>query len=109
LPLSFPPDCRLYNLYPSPRGIFLALELSCSFGQTVLFLESETAALAQAFPEADSHFLAWTADSNGILYISVDLLKVNLKEFSWIHYVKVNDHNGQTQSPDEAAIRYRPA
>ncbi|MCJ7433003.1 MAG: hypothetical protein MUO77_05895 [Anaerolineales bacterium] len=71
LPISFPPDCGLYNLYPSPRGTFLALELSCSFGQTVLFLDSETAALTRAFPETDSHFLAWTADGKAI-YISVD-------------------------------------
>jgi Tol biopolymer transport system component len=84
LPLSFPPDCGLYNLYPSPYGIFLALELSCSFGQTVLLLNSETATLTQAFPEADSHFLAWTADGSAI-YISVDsaahprILRVDVK------------------------------
>jgi len=30
----------------------------------VLFLAFETAELTQAFPEADSHFLAWTADGN---------------------------------------------
>jgi Tol biopolymer transport system component len=84
LPLSFSPDCGLYNLYPSPHGTFLALELSCPSGQSVLFLDSETAALTQAFPDADSHFLAWTADGDAI-YISVDsaarprILRVDVK------------------------------
>jgi len=84
LPLSFPSDCGFYNLYPSPHGTFLALELSCSSGQTALFLDSETAALTRAFPESDSRFLAWTADGKSI-YISVDsavrprILRVDVK------------------------------
>jgi dipeptidyl aminopeptidase/acylaminoacyl peptidase len=58
-------------MFPSPRGNYLALELSCSFGQTVLFLDSETGSLAPAYPEADSHFLAWAADG-AAMFLKVD-------------------------------------
>jgi hypothetical protein len=61
IPVTFPPDCGLFDIFPSPRGTFLAVELSCSFGQTVLFLDPETGSITPAYPEADSHFLAWTA------------------------------------------------
>ncbi len=70
-PLAFPPDCGLYDLYAPPRGNILAVELSCSFGQTLLLLDPETGALTQAYPQADSHFLAWTSNSKG-LFLRVD-------------------------------------
>jgi len=71
LPLSFPSDCGLYDIFPPPRGTILAVELSCSFGQAVLFLDTETGSVTQAFPQADSHFLAWTANSTAI-FLRVD-------------------------------------
>lgn len=71
LPLSFPADCGLYDIFAPPRGTTLAVELFCSFGQAVLFLDAETGSVTQAFPQADSHFLAWTADSTAI-YLRVD-------------------------------------
>ena len=84
LPLSFPSDCGLYNTFPPPHGIILAVELSCAFGQTVLFLNTETGSVTQAFPQADSHFLAWTADSTAV-FLRVDnsasprIVRVNAK------------------------------
>jgi dipeptidyl aminopeptidase/acylaminoacyl peptidase len=66
LPLTLPPECGLFDVFPAPRGTFLAVELSCPSGQTVLFLDLETGALSGAFPEADSHFLAWTNDGKAI-------------------------------------------
>ena len=71
LPLSFPSDCGLYDIFPPPRGTILAVELSCSFGQAVLFLDTETGSVTQAFPQADSHFLTWTANSTAI-FLRVD-------------------------------------
>ena len=71
LPLSFPSDCGLYDIFPAPHGTTLAVELSCSFGQAVLFLDTETGSVTQAFPGADSHFLAWTANSKAI-FLRVD-------------------------------------
>ncbi|MBI5838931.1 MAG: PD40 domain-containing protein [Chloroflexi bacterium] len=71
LPLSFPPDCGLFDIFPAPRGILFAVELSCAYGQTVLFLDLETGSLSPAFTEADSHFLAWTNDGKAVF------LKVN--------------------------------
>jgi hypothetical protein len=72
LPLALPQDCGLYHAFPSPAGDVLAVELSCSFGQTVLFLDLETAALTPAFTAADSSLQAWTADG-GSAYLRVDL------------------------------------
>jgi Tol biopolymer transport system component len=84
LPLSFPSDCGLYDIFPPPRGTILAVELSCSFGQAVLFLDAETGSVTQAFPQTDSHFLAWTANSKAI-FLRVDsaasphILRVNME------------------------------
>lgn len=61
-PLSLPPDCGLLDIFPAPRGTFLAVELSCSFGQSVLFLDLATDSVTPAHSDADSHFLAWTND-----------------------------------------------
>jgi len=71
LPVSFPPDCRLFDIFPPPRGGFLAVELSCSFGQTVLFLDSASGSVTKAFDQSDSHFLAWSHDGRAA-YLKVD-------------------------------------
>lgn len=47
--------------------------------------------------------LKGACNSGSAAYTIADLLKVNLKQFSSIQYVKVYDHNGQTQSPDGAS------
>jgi len=66
LPISLPSDCGLFDIFPTPRGTFLAIELSCAFGQTVLFLDVETGSVTKAFAESDSHFLAWTNNGKSI-------------------------------------------
>jgi hypothetical protein len=73
IPLSVPPQCRLFNLYPPPVGNILAIELSCPTGQTVLFMETGTGAVAQPIMDSDSHYLAWTSDG-GAAYLKVDSL-----------------------------------
>lgn len=73
LPFTFPPDCGLFDIFPAPRGTLLAVELSCAFGQTVLFLDLETGSAIKAFTEADSHFLAWTNDGKAV-FLKVDSL-----------------------------------
>ncbi len=71
LPLSLPADCGIYDIFPPSRGSILAVEISCSFGQALLFLDTETGAVTQAFPQGDSHFLAWTANSKSV-FLRVD-------------------------------------
>ncbi len=71
IPLSLPPDCSIFDLFSPPRGIVLAVELSCSFGQSVLFLDTETGSASQAFSESDSHFLAWASDGQAA-FLKVD-------------------------------------
>ena len=73
IPLSFSPSCGLLNTFPSPRGSFTAIELSCPSGQAVLFLDTDTSDLKPAFSESDSHFLAWTPDGKAA-YLKVDSL-----------------------------------
>jgi dipeptidyl aminopeptidase/acylaminoacyl peptidase len=73
IPFSVPPDCGLFNIFPAPIGKFVAVELSCPNGQTVLFFDSETALAPQPVTEADSHFLAWTPDGKAA-YLKVDSL-----------------------------------
>ncbi|MEW6404305.1 MAG: hypothetical protein AB1649_21105, partial [Chloroflexota bacterium] len=72
IPLVFPPDCGLSDIFSAPQGTLLAVELSCSFGQSVLFLDPATGSVTPAFSEADSHFLAWTSDGRSAF------LRVNL-------------------------------
>lgn len=80
IPFSIPPNCWLLNVFPSPIGRLLLIELSCPNGQTVLFLDTSTAftirpasdstpvvnagseidAVIQPITDSDSHFLAWT-------------------------------------------------
>ena len=51
----------------------MAIELSCPSGQTVLFLDTNTAAVIQPISDSDSHFLAWTFDGSAA-YLKVDSL-----------------------------------
>jgi Tol biopolymer transport system component len=84
IPFSVPPNCGLFNIFPSPIGKFMAIELSCPNGQTVLFLDtstlplvagqtSETVSVNQPVTDSDSHFLAWTHDGKAA-YLKVDSL-----------------------------------
>jgi len=73
IPFSIPPNCGLYNTFPAPRGQFLLIELNCPNGQTVLFLDVESASVSQPVTNADSHFLAWTSDGKAA-YLKVDSL-----------------------------------
>ena len=73
IPFSFPVSCGLYNTFPAPIGQFLAVELSCPNGQSVLFLNTETGTITLPFTETDSHFLAWTSDGSAA-YLKVDSL-----------------------------------
>jgi dipeptidyl aminopeptidase/acylaminoacyl peptidase len=73
IPFSVPPNCGLLNILSPPIGSFLAIELSCPNGQTVLFLDTNTAGLTQPVRDSDSHFLAWTVDGNAA-YLKIDSL-----------------------------------
>jgi len=73
IPFSIPPNCGLFNTFPAPSGSFLLIELSCPNGQTVLFLNLETASASQPVTDSDSHFLAWTSDGRSV-YLKVDSL-----------------------------------
>jgi dipeptidyl aminopeptidase/acylaminoacyl peptidase len=72
-PFSVPPNCGLFNVFSPPVGHFLAIELSCPNGQTVLLLNTDTFAVTQPIPDSDSHFLAWTPDGEAA-YLKVDSL-----------------------------------
>ena len=73
IPFSIPPHCGLFNTFPAPLGAFLAVELSCPNGQTVLFLDTDSASAHQPISDSDSHFLAWTSDGSAA-YLKVDSL-----------------------------------
>ncbi len=73
IPFAIPPSCGLYNTFPAPVGKFLAIELSCPNGQTVLFLDVETGAAIQPVTASDAHFLAWTRRGESA-YLKVDSL-----------------------------------
>jgi len=73
IPFSTPPNCGLFNIFPAPGGTYMAIELSCPNGQTILFLDTETAAVTQPVTNSDSHFLAWTPDGESV-YLKVDSL-----------------------------------
>jgi Tol biopolymer transport system component len=73
IPFSIPPNCGLYNTFPAPVGQFLLIELNCPNGQTVLFLNTETASVSQPVTDSDSHFLAWTSAGNSV-YLKIDSL-----------------------------------
>ena len=71
IPISLPVGCGLNDFFPSPRGAWLAIELSCSFGQAVVWLNTDTSELKQAVTDSDSHFLAWTPDGEAV-YLKVN-------------------------------------
>jgi hypothetical protein len=73
IPFSIPPNCGLFDVSPAPLGTYLAIELSCPNGQTVLFLNTGTDSFTQPVTESDSHFLAWTSDGSAA-YLKVDSL-----------------------------------
>jgi len=51
----------------------MAIELSCPNGQTVLFLDTDSASVTQPILDSDSHFLAWVPDGQSI-YLKIDSL-----------------------------------
>jgi len=73
IPISIPINCGLLNIFPSPIGQFMAVELNCPNGQTVLFLDVESASVIQPVTKFDSHFLAWTPNGKAA-YLKVDSL-----------------------------------
>jgi tricorn protease-like protein len=73
VPFAIPPNCGLFNVFPSPLGKFMVVELSCPTGQTVLFLDTETNSVTQPVPNSDSHFLAWVHNGDEA-YLKVDSL-----------------------------------
>ena len=79
IPFSIPPSCGLHNTYSAPVGKFLAVELNCPGGQTVLFLDASStlsassASVTQLVTDLDSHFLAWTGDGKAA-YLKIDSL-----------------------------------
>lgn len=81
IPFSIPPGCGLNNTFPAPVGKFLALELNCPSGQTILFLDASasfatgSASVTQPVTDSDSHFLAWASDGRAA-YLKVDSLGI---------------------------------
>lgn len=73
IPFALPPSCGLFNLFSPPSGRFLAIELSCPNGQTVLLFDTGSAAVTQPVRDTDSHFLAWTPKGEAV-YLKVDSL-----------------------------------
>ena len=73
IPFSIPPHCGLFNTFPAPIGGFIAIELSCPNGQTVLLLATDTATVSQPISDSDSHFLAWVSDGSAA-YLKIDSL-----------------------------------
>jgi Tol biopolymer transport system component len=73
IPISIPAECALSDLYSSVHNPSIAIELNCSFGQTVLWVNTRTGELKQAYVDSDSHFLAWTGDGRAV-YLKVDSL-----------------------------------
>ena len=73
IPFSLPPHCGLFNIFSPPQGKFLAVELSCPNGQTVLFVDTSNSSVTQPIPNSDSHFLAWQFDGSAA-YLKVDSL-----------------------------------
>jgi Tol biopolymer transport system component len=73
IPFSIPSNCGLNNSFPAPIGNYLAIELNCPNGQTVLFLDTESGTPTQPVTTSDAHFLAWTSDGKAA-YLKVDSL-----------------------------------
>jgi dipeptidyl aminopeptidase/acylaminoacyl peptidase len=73
IPFSIPPNCGLFNIFPAPIGKFMAIELNCPNGQTVLYFDVESASVDQPVTDSDSHFLAWTPAGDAT-YLKIDSL-----------------------------------
>ena len=73
IPFTVPPMCGLFNVFSPPSGKFIAIELICPNGQTVLFLDTATNSVTQPISDFDSHFLAWTYDGSAA-YLKIDSL-----------------------------------
>lgn len=73
IPFAIPPHCALFDVFPAPLGPYLAVELSCPNGQTILFLDTGTQSASQPVLDSDSHFLAWTPDGEAA-YLKIDSL-----------------------------------
>ena len=73
IPFAIPPNCGLFNIFAPPVGKFMAIELNCPNGQTVLFIDVESASVTQPVTDTDSHFLAWTLDGDAT-YLKIDSL-----------------------------------
>ena len=71
IPISMPAGCTLNNIFAPPLGATLAIELNCSFGQSVVWLNTDTGELKQPVTDSDSHFLAWEADGTAV-YLKID-------------------------------------
>lgn len=73
IPFSLPPHCNLFNIFSPSVGKYLAIELSCPNGQTVLFFDTELQTVIQPIQDSDSHFLAWMPDGRAA-YLKIDSL-----------------------------------
>ena len=71
IPISVPGGCGVDNLFAPPQGTVLAIELNCSFGQAVVWLNTASGELTQPVTDSDSHFMAWTPDG-AAAYLKVD-------------------------------------
>ncbi len=97
IPVSIPAGCSLDNIYPSPRGAYLAMELGCAFGQTVVWINTDTGEVKQAVTDSDSHFLAWANDGQAV-YLKVDSIGNP-------HIIRA-DVNGKQDSVSIAPLTY---
>jgi Tol biopolymer transport system component len=71
IPVAIPGGCSLANLFAPPVGATLAIEYSCSFGQAVVYLNTDSGEATQPITDSDSHFLAWMPDGQSA-YLKVD-------------------------------------
>jgi len=71
LPVAIPSGCAVESLFAPPRGATLDIEFNCSFGQAVVWLDTDTGEVRQPVTDSDSHFMAWTPDGQAA-YLKVD-------------------------------------
>jgi hypothetical protein len=45
-------------------------------------------------------YLTGNCNGGGGVYTIADLLRINMKQFSYIKFLKIYDQNGTTQNPD---------
>jgi hypothetical protein len=91
IPIALPDGCGYANVYPAPRGPFVAIELNCAHGPAVLWLNTYTSDVEQPFASSDSHFLAWTPSGEAI-YARVDSI-------NWPRIVRLNTQGGTDEIP----------